>query len=149
MQKENKAKTIEECRSICRGILDITDNDIFEVTNYLPAELLLTDGTMAKRLEKEKDVLIALQRIFTHSYDRRSVFDRRLSVLPPSTASKNAKSTNNDSLAHADKCSHQKHSTNQKNERVPPTQFPVLMSNISSKCRYLSYSWHTCMSVCM
>ena len=58
---------VEDYTRQCTTILNIMQKRIFVVTNYLPEELK-DNTTMVKRIEKERQVLVALNRILQPSY---------------------------------------------------------------------------------
>ena len=62
LNAENRERTIEDYKRRCGGVLGIVEKRMFVVDNY-STKLWKEDATMAKDLQREKQVLIALNQI--------------------------------------------------------------------------------------
>ena len=72
VNKERRQAITEEYSTRCSHILGVAENHIFKVENYSYRDWR-GDGTMEKNLQKEKQVLIALNHILQPGNDLRPI----------------------------------------------------------------------------
>ena len=80
VNEERRQAKIEEYSTRCSHILGVAENCIFKVENYLMREFR-DDGTMEKNLQKEKQVLIALNHILQPGNDLRAIQRLKLKIF--------------------------------------------------------------------